>query len=235
MSEITVTINNWKKYNSMSERNRHPSWFLLMNSAPTSHGLIGLTAAQKWVWICLLCEASRKNTATLRVNIRWLASYASVAENDASEAIDILIRNETLSVDCQLTVSQPDQNCQTITPHTDKQTKKQKDRQTNKQSLVCSENLVSKIPKTAIKTWVKKYGSKAWVYDVLLSAEVEFLGSDDSAFYRNVERLPLVVRLNRYLEGRYKAEKRHTKQVDVKHVWSEEDIVELGGHSDRKD
>jgi len=115
---IRIHIPNWTKYNSDSERNRHPSWFLLINSTPISHGLIGLTPQQKWVWICLLCECSRKNADTLHLSLRWLSNFSGVNKSDILKAFEILQENESLSVDCQSAVKQPPEN----SLHTNRQT-----------------------------------------------------------------------------------------------------------------
>lgn len=77
----------------------------MSNRVPISYSLFELTSAQKWWWVCVLAECSRLNTETLDTSIEYLEKLSGCSKKDIQQAIDILIKNGTLSVECQLPVS----------------------------------------------------------------------------------------------------------------------------------
>lgn len=106
---IDITVINWEKYNKQSERYRHPSWFLIKNDVIASQSLLGLSTEQKWLWIIILSECSRKNSGNIRLRIKWLINTSSLSVDSVKEAIEILTENGAIIInaitDCQLTDS----------------------------------------------------------------------------------------------------------------------------------
>lgn len=88
---ILLEIMNFRKYNPRTDRAKH-SWFRLENSVFSSEDLYGLSADQKWVWICLLCLASKKQTDIIEFRIDWLADTARLSQRLILETIDELIK-----------------------------------------------------------------------------------------------------------------------------------------------
>lgn len=68
---IEIEIVNWEKYNPKRDQKTY-TWLRLDNGIITDPDLFGLSAEQKMIWVALLCEASKKNAARIRVNMGWL-------------------------------------------------------------------------------------------------------------------------------------------------------------------
>lgn len=84
MEGIEVIILNWEKYHKRSDI-KYPSWFRVQNTICSSESLYGLTEAERWGWICLLCLASRKNSNKISFKVPWFCEEfrldAKVLEN----------------------------------------------------------------------------------------------------------------------------------------------------------
>lgn len=102
---IKLTIVKWREFNPPSDFVRHPHWFRINQNIITSMSLFGMNPQQKWVWICILTECSRKNSDTINVKITYIASISGTSTRTVVQAIETLKENGSLSVDCQLTDS----------------------------------------------------------------------------------------------------------------------------------
>lgn len=100
---LEITVVNWDKYQSFSDRTRYPSWFKLHRDIGSAAGLSGLNAAQKWIWVILLAECCRKKSSKINVNTTWLANLAGVEKAFVFGAIEILVFNGTLTVNSRST------------------------------------------------------------------------------------------------------------------------------------
>ncbi len=106
VEHLEVTVLNWEKYNPPSDRVRHKHWFRINHNIATSNGLWGLSPGQRWFWVVLLSECCRKNSATIQLTpSRFSALCGGLQKHDILQAIDILVKNGTLSVSCQSTDS----------------------------------------------------------------------------------------------------------------------------------
>ena len=98
MRAIRVSVKNWAKYNPRTDRANH-SWFRLENSIMTSEDLFGLKIEHKWVWVCLLCLASRK-AGEFEVSLDWLATTANIPRKVVVEAIhELMVRPQISTIE----------------------------------------------------------------------------------------------------------------------------------------
>lgn len=61
-----IEILNWEKYNPRKDV-KEPSWFRMNHGFFDNHEFFEFTAEEKLVWIYLLCQASKKNQATVHL------------------------------------------------------------------------------------------------------------------------------------------------------------------------
>lgn len=78
---------------------------------PASESLYGLSAEAKWVWVCLLCHASKKKSATFEINVSWFASITGVEEAAIRETLKKLHTSEIIQL-VTTTVSEVSVTCQ---------------------------------------------------------------------------------------------------------------------------
>jgi len=148
MSEqIQIEILNWSKYNDPRHDVKSPSWFRLENETWISESLFSLSAEEKWVWICLLCHASKKRSGKLKLNVKWFADLAKVSVQVIESTIQKLVTAENLTC-----------TAENLPLQTDRQTDRQTDKQTAKtkkppQAAEFDLNLIySKYPRKVGKT-----------------------------------------------------------------------------------
>ena len=96
MKEVDITVINWEKYNPETSRTRNPHWFRINRDTAMSDSLDGMSAEQCWVWIQILSECCRKNSAHITLNINKLARLSSVGTKTVLDTIDCLILNNAL-------------------------------------------------------------------------------------------------------------------------------------------
>jgi hypothetical protein len=89
-SIVRITVTNWEKYNPKRAQQTY-TWLRLDNSIGTDSKLYGLSAAQKYVWVLILCQASRDNSGCADVNIPQLAHIAEVSPAEIIDTLDHLI------------------------------------------------------------------------------------------------------------------------------------------------
>lgn len=124
---ITIKINNWKKYNDHNQNKlKRPWWFKLSNHIHIDQDLREFSVEQKWIWICILCEASlqRKDTILLDINfhpVLWcidrVTLYDTVHNLESKHMVTIVsggsspaqirIRKEKKNTYVETDVSQP--------------------------------------------------------------------------------------------------------------------------------
>ncbi len=80
MATIEITILNWDKHNPKRDQKTY-SWLRLSNDITTDRNLFGLDAEQKFVWVALLCEASKDNVGKIEIDIGFLSHITGVKEN----------------------------------------------------------------------------------------------------------------------------------------------------------
>lgn len=85
--EITsITINKWESFQPRKDRSNH-TWFRVENTIAFSETLHGLSADQKWFWICLLAYASKKNSGEIAANWSYFETTFGVTTKRMKEAL----------------------------------------------------------------------------------------------------------------------------------------------------
>ncbi len=197
MEEIEITIVNWEKYNPPSDRAKHPYWFRFNRDSAISAGLDGLSGTQCWVWIQVLSECSRKNSATIRFRVKRMAELSQTTEKDVSEAINMLTKNETVSQSGELTPPIRGVGL----PH--RQTDIHTDRQEN--SVFLTEEVK--------RAW-STFCSRDWLDKNLPSILLEFDQlQENTPFADNVRKTPKIVRLRQMIKKRWEKDKPKEKPI----------------------
>lgn len=83
---MQVEIVNWEKFNPRKDL-KSSSWLRLENTFCTHPDFFDLTNDQKMVWIFMLCEASRKQAATITINTNMVAAILKVESCLVTETI----------------------------------------------------------------------------------------------------------------------------------------------------
>lgn len=115
--QIEITILNWEKYNPKRDQKTY-TWFKLQNDLPFSVSIEQLNFRQRWLFICLLCEASRRNmpnfTTTLQILSRFCSIRGDLCKNDVKvlqEASMILVTYiNSAAARCRNTTPRIDKN-----------------------------------------------------------------------------------------------------------------------------
>src|SRR6201984_1335393 len=88
-SIIEIEIVNWGKYNPKRDQQSY-TWLRLNNDIATDPDLYGLSAEQKFVWVEILCQASRKNKGIILLNLDQLAHVCHVQIQKVKQLIEFL-------------------------------------------------------------------------------------------------------------------------------------------------
>lgn len=86
---IEIEIINWDKYNPKRDQQTY-TWLRLDNSVGIDPDLFGLAADQKFLWVVLLCEASKKNSAHLRLTLGYLEHVTGIKRARIRETLEFL-------------------------------------------------------------------------------------------------------------------------------------------------
>jgi hypothetical protein len=93
----TITITNWSDFNGRKDV-KEPTWFRVDNGLPQSEGIHGLDPDEKWLWVFLLCIASKKNTDSFTLNVSYIAHQSGVIEPRVISALEKLKKNGTIAI-----------------------------------------------------------------------------------------------------------------------------------------
>jgi len=94
---LQIEIKNWEKFNPKRDQKTY-TWLRLDQGIGTDPDLFGLTAEQKFVWVMILCEASKKNTGRVSLNLEWLADTAKVKITVIEKLLEFLEQKSTISI-----------------------------------------------------------------------------------------------------------------------------------------
>lgn len=94
---VTIEILNWAKHNPKRDQKTY-TWLRLDNNIISDPDLFGLSAEQKLVFIEILCQASRKNCATVTLNIGHLVHVTGVKEEKIFGLLKFLQAKPIISV-----------------------------------------------------------------------------------------------------------------------------------------
>lgn len=91
VSEFTVTIKNWEKYNPRKDV-KHTSWFRCDNRILEDPDFYSFTHSEIVAWIYLLSMASQKNSATITVNTARSHRVCGLDSTVVNSAIQKLVK-----------------------------------------------------------------------------------------------------------------------------------------------
>jgi len=97
---ITVTIPGFENYNGRKDIKKC-SWLRLENAISTSEAMFGLDAAERYIFVEILCRASEKQKSQVRINVEYLAQRAGATPVQVCSSLSKLLANGTLEVHSQ--------------------------------------------------------------------------------------------------------------------------------------
>ena len=86
---MKIQIKNWDKYNPKRAQKTY-TWLRLGNDIYSEPKLHGENEAVKWIYICLLCLASKQNDGNLEFELDWLAYEIRSDVKKISKALETL-------------------------------------------------------------------------------------------------------------------------------------------------
>jgi len=94
---LEIEIINWDKYNPKRAQKTY-SWLRLNNDIAFDQQLFGLNAAQKYAWIVILCECSRRNTGQIKISQLFFEQIVGISVGEFKQLIEFLINNDSIRV-----------------------------------------------------------------------------------------------------------------------------------------
>lgn len=98
---ITIIIPGFEYYNGRKDIKKC-SWLRLENAISTSEAMFGLDAAERYVFVEILCRASEKQNNRVKINVEYLAQRAGATAAQVCSSISKLLENGTLLVHEQI-------------------------------------------------------------------------------------------------------------------------------------
>ncbi len=98
---VTITIPGFENYNGRKDIKKC-SWLRLENAISTSEAMFGLDAAERYVFIEILCRASEKQNNRVKINVEYLAQRAGATAAQVCSSLSKLLTNGTLEVHDQI-------------------------------------------------------------------------------------------------------------------------------------
>jgi hypothetical protein len=86
---LEIEIVNWDQFNPRRDQKTY-SWFRLNNDLATDRKLFGLDAEQKYLWVCLLCEASKDNSGKFEVDVDYLVHITGIKREKLEQGLQKL-------------------------------------------------------------------------------------------------------------------------------------------------
>lgn len=98
---MTITIPGFENYNGRKDIKKC-SWLRLENAISTSEAMFGLDAAERYVFVEILCRASEKQNNRVKINVEYLAQRAGATAAQVCSSLSKLLANGTLEVHDQI-------------------------------------------------------------------------------------------------------------------------------------
>lgn len=92
-----IQILNMDEFNPRKDRKKH-SWFRVDNTIMFSRKLHGLTASQKWLWICILSLASNDQRDWIELDLEYLCDHVGDTSKSILSAIEHFKNKEMIAV-----------------------------------------------------------------------------------------------------------------------------------------
>jgi hypothetical protein len=101
---MRITINNWENYNPKRDQKTY-SWLRLENTFALDPVVYEFDLLTKFIWVLLLCEASKKNEADCTIIPQLIAIQAGCKSKDVIQAIENIAKTPLLTYDRATTAS----------------------------------------------------------------------------------------------------------------------------------
>lgn len=143
MSKITLTVNNWDKYNPRKDI-KNPSWFAFSNRMIEDEDIFELSGVEFKAWVYVLSKASQKNSDTVEIDSKHFSRICGAPIDSMttmlvkmSNNITVHVRDESVRI---CTGSSLTQNVD-VTRQTDKQTGQDKQDKTEQECVVVTDSV----------------------------------------------------------------------------------------------
>lgn len=83
---VRIKIKNWDKYNPKRDQKTY-TWLRLNNDFCSSPDFFSFSAIQKYIWVGILCEASKKNSELINAEMEYLEHSIRVEAGDILETL----------------------------------------------------------------------------------------------------------------------------------------------------
>lgn len=91
---ISIIIPGFENYNGRKDIKKC-SWLRLENAISTSEAMFGLDAAERYVFVEILCRASEKQNNQVKINVEYLAQRAGATPMQVCSSLSKLLSNGT--------------------------------------------------------------------------------------------------------------------------------------------
>ena len=95
---LTLTVNNWAKYNPRSDV-KSCSWFRMSNDFFSDAEFYKATPCMRLVWIFIMCAASKKMDPTIKINLNMVSDQVTFTNDEVLNALDTLVQIGCLESD----------------------------------------------------------------------------------------------------------------------------------------
>lgn len=95
MQTLVVKIRSWEKYNKRKDIKR-PHWFALSNTILEDPDLFNLTNGEMLAYIYILCQASKKQSDEISINLTHAQKVSNIKQSDMLNAIEKLNKLQIL-------------------------------------------------------------------------------------------------------------------------------------------
>src|SRR5690606_16441541 len=94
---LEIEVLNWAKHNPKRAQKTY-SWLRLNNDIATDPKLFGLTAEQRYAFVLLLCEVSKKNTGRVSLSLSFLSHLSGVSTENIESMLSHLIEMQVIQI-----------------------------------------------------------------------------------------------------------------------------------------
>lgn len=168
---VTVTINNWDKYNPRRDYKK-PHWFALSNRLVEDADFFDFNHGEFKAWIYILSRASQKNSEAVEINHDHAERVCRIKESDLNSAIKKLERLKVVTAIC----TDDEQNLYISVQTTNATIQTNNTEQTNKQIHAHSGNERVRFD---FESLYQKYPHKVGKQKGLKKCEKEIQSQDD--------------------------------------------------------
>lgn len=110
-----IKIRNWERFNPKRAQKTY-TWLRLDNDFMLQPEMMELDIEQRYVWICMLCWASKKNNGSFKTTMRHIENITTVSEEKILKAFEIMKEWQMIEIITTVDGSEPKKKKQKTTP-----------------------------------------------------------------------------------------------------------------------